>query len=63
MAHKFAEIAFTPTIRDIQSAEGSRAAYAPMDLGEDYNHRPGAREASFITARDSFYMGILEDMF
>jgi hypothetical protein len=46
MAHKFAEIAFTPTIREIQRAEGSRASYAPMDEGEDYNHELRDREAS-----------------
>ena len=56
MAHKFAEIAFTPAIRAIQVEEGSRAGYARMDEGEDYNHRLGAREAGFIAARDSFYM-------
>ncbi len=56
MAHKFAEIAFTPTVRSIQLAEGSRAGYARMDEGSDYNHRLGAREAVFIAARDSFYI-------
>jgi ferredoxin-NADP reductase/predicted pyridoxine 5'-phosphate oxidase superfamily flavin-nucleotide-binding protein len=61
MAHKFAEIAFTPTIRDIQVAEGSRAAYAAMDQGEDYNHRLTEREASFIAARDSFYMASVSE--
>ena len=56
MAHKFAEIAFTPVVRAIQRQEGSRAGYARMDGGEDYNHRLTAREATFIAARDSFYM-------
>ena len=56
MAHKFAEIAFTPVVRAIQQQEGSRAGYARMDGGEDYNHRLTAREATFIAARDSFYM-------
>ena len=44
MAHRFAEIAFTPTVRAIQLQEGSRAGYARMDEGEDYNHQLGARE-------------------
>jgi ferredoxin-NADP reductase/predicted pyridoxine 5'-phosphate oxidase superfamily flavin-nucleotide-binding protein len=61
MAHKFAEIAFTPTIREIQVAEGSRASYAPMDEGEDYNHELRDREASFIGARDSFYMASVSE--
>jgi ferredoxin-NADP reductase/predicted pyridoxine 5'-phosphate oxidase superfamily flavin-nucleotide-binding protein len=56
MAHKFAEIAFTPVVRAIQQEEGSRTGYARMDEGDDYNHRLGGREAIFIAARDSFYM-------
>ncbi|MEH6585709.1 MAG: pyridoxamine 5'-phosphate oxidase family protein [Halioglobus sp.] len=56
MAHKFAEIAFTPVVRAIQVEEGSRTGYARMDEGDDYNHRLSGREATFIAARDSFYM-------
>ena len=56
MAHKFAEIAFTPVVRAIQVEEGSRTGYAGMDEGDDYNHRLSGREAIFIAARDSFYM-------
>lgn len=56
MAHKFAEIAFTPVVRAIQVEEGSRTGYARMDGGEDYNHQLGDREAIFIAASDSFYM-------
>lgn len=61
MAHKFAEIAFTPTVREIQAAAGSRTAYARMDGGEDYNHRLTEREAGFIAARDSFYMASVSE--
>lgn len=50
------QCAVTPAIRAIQLEEGSRAGYARMDEGEDYNHRLGAREAGFIAARDNFYM-------
>lgn len=56
MAHKFAEIAFTPVVRAIQATQGSRAGYARMDEGDDHNHLLGGREAMFIAARDSFYM-------
>ncbi|MEH6824750.1 MAG: 2Fe-2S iron-sulfur cluster-binding protein [Motiliproteus sp.] len=56
MGHKFSEIAFTPTVRDIQTVAGSRDGYAGMDQGEDYNHLLSEREATFISARDSFYM-------
>ncbi|MEM1110409.1 MAG: pyridoxamine 5'-phosphate oxidase family protein [Pseudomonadota bacterium] len=61
MAHKFAEIAFTPTIREIQRLEGSRAAYAAMDGGDDYNHHLTEREAAFIAQRDSFYMASVSE--
>jgi len=56
MAHKFSEIAFTPTVRALQSARGSCAAYARMDSGDDCNHLLSEREADFIRARDSVYM-------
>lgn len=56
MGHKFAEIAFTDTVREIQHAEGSREGYRYMDADEDFNHALGPRETEFIAARDSFYM-------
>jgi len=61
MAHRFAEIAFTPEIRSIQAKMGSRASYAAMDTGEDYNHLLGMREVDFIGARDSFYMASVSE--
>lgn len=56
MGHKFAEIAFTPIIREMQVEMGSRNFYAEMDGGQDYNHQLTAKEATFIAVRDSFYM-------
>ena len=56
MAHKFAEIAFTPVVRAIQTQQGSRSGYARMDGGDDYNHQLSGREALFIGGRDSFYL-------
>ncbi|WP_421863171.1 2Fe-2S iron-sulfur cluster-binding protein [Motiliproteus sp.] len=61
MGHKFADIAFTPGIREIQRQQGSRDSYARMDQGEDYNHRIGSAEAEFIAARDSFYMASVSE--
>jgi len=61
MGHKFAEIAFTPVVRSLQVADGSRAGYARMAEGEDYNHRLTAREGTFIAARDSFYMASVSE--
>lgn len=50
MGHKFAEIAFTPAVRAIQTEQGSRTGYARMDTGDDSNHRLSGREAMFIAA-------------
>jgi len=61
MGHQFAEIAFTETVREIQHNLGSRAGYAAMDEGADYNHRLGEREAAFIADRDSFYMASVSE--
>ena len=61
MGHQFAEIAFTDTVRNVQQAMGSRAGYARMDEGEDYNHLLGENEAAFISARDSFYMASVSE--
>ncbi|MFM9842073.1 MAG: pyridoxamine 5'-phosphate oxidase family protein [Dongiaceae bacterium] len=61
MGHQFAEIAFTPTVRAIQEAEGSRASYAKNDLGDRHHDRLGGREAAFIALRDSFYMATVSE--
>jgi len=61
MGHKFAEIAFTPTVRAMQAAQGSRDAYAPFDEGEAHHHRLGAAEAGFMAERDSFYMASVSE--
>jgi len=61
MGHKFAEIAFTDSVREIQQELGSRAAYSSMDKGEDHNHVLGQHEANFIAARDSFYMASVSE--
>jgi uncharacterized protein len=56
MAHKFAEIAFTPNVKNEQERSGSRRSYARMEQGDDHHDRLGANEAAFIAERDSFYM-------
>lgn len=56
MGHRFADIAFTPAVRAMQDAMGSRKAYARLD-GPEVSHAVlGEAEASFIAARDSVYM-------
>ena len=61
MGHRFAEQAFTASVREVQEALGSRAGYAAMEEGEDYNHILGERETDFIQARDSFYMASVSE--
>ncbi len=61
MAHKYAAIAFTNTVRQVQQQQGSRNAYAAMDQGEDYNYLLSENEAQFIQARDSFYMASVSE--
>jgi uncharacterized protein len=61
MGHKFAELAFTDAVKNIQSDHGSRNSYARMEVGDDYNNVLGPNEAQFIAARDSFYMATVSE--
>ena len=61
MGHRFAEIAFTDSVREVQQQLGSRGGYASLDGGEDFNNLLSDREADFISARDSFYMASVSE--
>ena len=61
MGHKFAELAFTDTVKEIQQSQGSRKAYAHMESGEDRHDQLGQLEAEFIAQRDSFYMASVSE--
>jgi predicted pyridoxine 5'-phosphate oxidase superfamily flavin-nucleotide-binding protein len=61
MGHRFAEIAFTRSVRAVQEAQGSRRSYQKLERGEDYNDVLGDDEAGFIAARDSFYMATVSE--
>jgi len=61
MGNKFAEIAFTNTVKAVQEEMGSRAAYAKREGGGDSNALVSATEADFIAARDSFYMATVSE--
>jgi predicted pyridoxine 5'-phosphate oxidase superfamily flavin-nucleotide-binding protein len=57
MTHRFADIAFTPTVKRVQERQGSRAAYARNDdVAEPFNHLLSDAETQFIAARNSLYM-------
>ena len=61
MGHKFAEIAFTESVKKIQEEQGSRQNYAGWDQGPDYHDTIGNKEADFITESDSFYMSSVSE--
>lgn len=61
MGNKFAELAFTDTVKQLQEAEGSRRSYARMEEGEDKNGVLTDRESAFIGMRDSFYMATVSE--
>ncbi len=61
MGHKFAEIAFTPTVKKAQEQSGSRRSYARLEEGEAHHGSLGTREMAFIAVRDSFYMATVSE--
>jgi predicted pyridoxine 5'-phosphate oxidase superfamily flavin-nucleotide-binding protein len=61
MTHKFAEIAFTDAVKDIQQSQGSRKAYEKMEVRSDSNNILSETESSFIAERDSFYMSSVSE--
>jgi uncharacterized protein len=61
MGHKFAEIAFTPTVKMEQERSGSRRSYARLEEGDAHHDRLSSREAAFIAERDSFYMATVSE--
>ncbi|WP_427969234.1 pyridoxamine 5'-phosphate oxidase family protein [Altererythrobacter sp.] len=57
MARNYIHTLFTPSMRALQEADGSREAYARMEAGAD--GKPDElteKEREFIAARDSFYI-------
>jgi len=62
MPHRYAEIAFTATVKKAQEQFGSRNAYARMEgAPETRNHRLRETEAEFIAARNSLYMATVSE--
>ena len=63
MRHAFADIAFTPAVREAQAHDGSRAQYArAFELGDEVRHAElGPDEAAFIQAQRSFYMATVSE--
>ncbi len=61
MSDKYADIAFTGSVKAAQQALGSRAAYARRETGPDVNARLGPAETQFIAQRDGFYIGSVSE--
>lgn len=61
MGNKFAELAFTDRVKQLQEADGSRKSYARMEEGPESNAILTEREAAFIGMRDSFYMATVSE--
>ncbi|MFY7806550.1 MAG: pyridoxamine 5'-phosphate oxidase family protein [Limnoraphis robusta] len=61
MPRKFAEIAFTPAVKAIQERYGSREMYSRMEESGSENDTLIPRLVEFIQARDSFYMGTVNE--
>jgi predicted pyridoxine 5'-phosphate oxidase superfamily flavin-nucleotide-binding protein len=56
MGRRFAEIAFTPLVKEQQKQHGSRHLYERVERSNDLGDSLGPFERSFIEARDGFYM-------
>jgi uncharacterized protein len=61
LGHKFAEIAFTSTVKTEQERSGSRRSYSRLEQGDDHHDKLGPNEAAFIAERDSFYMATVSE--
>jgi predicted pyridoxine 5'-phosphate oxidase superfamily flavin-nucleotide-binding protein len=56
MGRRFAELAFTPLVKEQQKQHGSRHLYERMESSNDPGDSLGSYERSFIEASDGFYM-------
>ena len=54
---RFANIAFTPSVKAVQSRYGSRKIYESMTKRGDTKDVLTPKETEFIRSRDSFYLG------
>jgi uncharacterized protein len=56
MGRRFAELAFTPLVKEQQKQHGSRHLYERMERSNDPGDSLGPHERAFIEASDGFYM-------
>jgi predicted pyridoxine 5'-phosphate oxidase superfamily flavin-nucleotide-binding protein len=61
MGRRFAELAFTPLVKEQQEKHGSRYLYERAERSDDPADRLGQREQQFIKERDGFYMASISE--
>lgn len=61
MSRAFADVAFTPAVKELQSRAGSREAYARMETRSDHDTGLGAAEGEFLARADSFYLATVSE--
>jgi predicted pyridoxine 5'-phosphate oxidase superfamily flavin-nucleotide-binding protein len=61
MGRAFAEIAFTPSVKDAQSRYGSRRANQGFEDDEDREDEFSEMEREYIESRDSFYQATVSE--
>jgi hypothetical protein len=61
MGHRFAEIAFTESVKAAQARNGSRALNTRMEALAGPFAELSDREAAFVAARDSFYLATVSE--
>ncbi len=61
MGRRFAELAFTPLVKQHQQLHGSRPMYERVEHSGDAGDRLGTDEQAFIRERDGFYMASVSE--
>ena len=57
MTQPISDIAFTPSVKAVQTRLGSRSGYARMEERGGWNDKVTPQLAEFLAERDSFYLG------
>jgi hypothetical protein len=61
MSRSFAELAFTPAVKEQQEKHGSRQSYERVEQRGEPGDRLGPDEREFIATRDGFYMASVSE--
>jgi uncharacterized protein len=61
MSRRFAELAFTPLVKEQQEKHGSRYLYERAERSYERGDRLGLYEQQFIKERDGFYMASISE--